>query len=150
MGIQEKEYQTYLGSVISYFKYSVRAFFLGNMSSVIPPFAGVIVIAVIVYANFNYLNTPAVDLVAFIYLFIRFTQLLANSAEKFGFLNTYYIQWKKAMELLSSLSWEELEKTYVTYLLEKNKWNVSRAAKDARINRSTFDSRMKKLGIKKE
>jgi transcriptional regulator with GAF, ATPase, and Fis domain len=46
-------------------------------------------------------------------------------------------------------SWKELEKAYVDYLLEKNRWNVSRAANDARINRSTFDSRMKKLGISK-
>jgi len=44
-------------------------------------------------------------------------------------------------------AWKELERDYVTYLLEKNKWNVTRAAHDARINRSTFDSRMKRLGI---
>lgn len=46
-------------------------------------------------------------------------------------------------------SWRELEKNYVTYLLEKNKWNVTRAANDAGLNRSTFDSRMKKLRIHK-
>jgi transcriptional regulator with GAF, ATPase, and Fis domain len=44
-------------------------------------------------------------------------------------------------------SWKELERDYVMYLLEKNRWNVTRAANDAKINRSTFDSRMKKLGI---
>ncbi len=46
-------------------------------------------------------------------------------------------------------TWEELEKAYVMYLLEKNKWHITRAAKDAGVNRSTFDSRMKKLGIRK-
>jgi transcriptional regulator with GAF, ATPase, and Fis domain len=46
-------------------------------------------------------------------------------------------------------SWRELERNYVTYLLEKNKWNVTRAANDAGLNRSTFDSRVKKLGIRK-
>ena len=46
-------------------------------------------------------------------------------------------------------SWEELEKDYVLYLLDKNKWNITRAANDAKVNRSTFDSRMKKLGIYK-
>lgn len=44
-------------------------------------------------------------------------------------------------------SWEELEKDYVMYLLEKNKLNVTQAANDAKMNRSTFCSRMKKLGI---
>jgi transcriptional regulator with GAF, ATPase, and Fis domain len=47
-------------------------------------------------------------------------------------------------------TWRELEKAYALYLLEKNKWNVTRAAKEAQLNRSTFDSRLKKLGIRKE
>ena len=46
-------------------------------------------------------------------------------------------------------SWEDLEKNYVLYLLNKNRWNITRAANDAKINRSTFDSRMKRLGINK-
>ena len=46
-------------------------------------------------------------------------------------------------------SWEALERDYVLYLLNKNRWNITRAAIDAKINRSTFDSRMKKLGIYK-
>ena len=49
----------------------------------------------------------------------------------------------------SGYSWEALEKDYVLYLLNKNKWNITRAADDAKMNRSTFNSRMKKLGIHK-
>jgi transcriptional regulator of acetoin/glycerol metabolism len=46
-------------------------------------------------------------------------------------------------------SWDTLEKDYVTYLLNKNKWSITRAALEAQVNRSTFYSRMKKLGIHK-
>jgi len=46
-------------------------------------------------------------------------------------------------------SWKELQKDYVIYLLNKNRWNITRAAGDAKVNRSTFDSRMKNLGINK-
>jgi DNA-binding NtrC family response regulator len=46
-------------------------------------------------------------------------------------------------------SWDELEREYVLHLLEKNKWHITRAAKEAGVNRSTFDSRMKKLNIRK-
>ena len=46
-------------------------------------------------------------------------------------------------------SWEDLEKDYVLYLLNKNRWNITHAARDAKINRSTFVSRMKRLGINK-
>ena len=50
---------------------------------------------------------------------------------------------------LGRYSWEELERRYILSLLERNTWNVSRAAKDARVKRTTFDSRMRKLGIRK-
>jgi transcriptional regulator of acetoin/glycerol metabolism len=50
---------------------------------------------------------------------------------------------------LADYSWEELETNYVLDLLNRNRWNVTRAAADAKINRSTFHSRMKKLGIQK-
>jgi transcriptional regulator with GAF, ATPase, and Fis domain len=49
----------------------------------------------------------------------------------------------------SGYSWEELERDYVLYLLDKNRWNITRAAEDAKMIRSTFNSRMKKLGIHK-
>ena len=46
-------------------------------------------------------------------------------------------------------SWRDLDKAYVLHLLDKHRWNVTRAAEEAGINRSTFDSRMRKLGIDK-
>ncbi len=55
----------------------------------------------------------------------------------------------KAAIPFADYTWEKLEKEYVRSLLFKNNWVVTRAARDAGINRSTFDSRMKKLGIRK-
>jgi transcriptional regulator with GAF, ATPase, and Fis domain len=46
-------------------------------------------------------------------------------------------------------TFKSLEKAYILFLLEKNRWNITRAAADADLNRSTFDSRMKRLGIRK-
>ena len=48
-----------------------------------------------------------------------------------------------------SCTWDELEQQYVTHLLEKNRWNVTAAAAEAGVNRSTFNSRMRRLGIRK-
>jgi transcriptional regulator with GAF, ATPase, and Fis domain len=53
------------------------------------------------------------------------------------------------LSLFDGCSWEQLDRRYILYLLEKNKWNITRAAKQAGVNRSTFDSRMKKLDIRK-
>ncbi len=52
-------------------------------------------------------------------------------------------------EEFDGATWEDVERSYVEHLLDKNKWNVTKAAKDAGVNRSTFDSRMKRLGIQK-
>jgi transcriptional regulator with GAF, ATPase, and Fis domain len=46
-------------------------------------------------------------------------------------------------------SWEEVERDYVVYQLNRFKWNISRSARAAGINRSTFASRLRRLGIRK-
>jgi transcriptional regulator with GAF, ATPase, and Fis domain len=46
-------------------------------------------------------------------------------------------------------TWESLERSYLTRLLERRHWNISAAAREAGVNRSTFDSRLKRLGIRK-
>ncbi len=51
---------------------------------------------------------------------------------------------------LTGHTWESLEHAYALALLEKFKWNVTKAARAAGVNRSTFDSRLRKLGITKE
>lgn len=48
------------------------------------------------------------------------------------------------------MTWDQLERAYTLELLEKHKWNITKAAASAGVNRSTFDSRLKKLGITKD
>ncbi len=47
-------------------------------------------------------------------------------------------------------TWLEVEKNYALYLLGKNSWNVTWAARDSGLNRSTFASRLRRLGIRKQ
>ncbi|WP_461208379.1 sigma-54-dependent Fis family transcriptional regulator [Desulfocurvus sp. DL9XJH121] len=46
-------------------------------------------------------------------------------------------------------SWEDMEREYARRLLSKHRWVISRAAREAGLQRSTFDSRLKRLGIRK-
>jgi transcriptional regulator with GAF, ATPase, and Fis domain len=46
-------------------------------------------------------------------------------------------------------NWEEVERDYAMYQLNRFKWNISQAARAAGINRSTFASRLRRLGIRK-
>jgi transcriptional regulator with GAF, ATPase, and Fis domain len=47
-------------------------------------------------------------------------------------------------------TWLEVEKKYALYLLGRNSWNVTWAARDSGLNRSTFASRLRRLGIRKQ
>ncbi len=46
-------------------------------------------------------------------------------------------------------TWAEVEREYALYLLERHRWNMTHAAAAARINRSTFTSRLRKMGIRR-
>ncbi len=50
---------------------------------------------------------------------------------------------------ISAMTWPDLEKAYVTALMEKFNWNITWAARASGINRSTFASRMRKLNVRK-
>jgi len=49
--------------------------------------------------------------------------------------------------LFDGRSWAEVEKAYALHLLEKHRWHITRAAREAGLSRSTFDSRLKRLGL---
>ena len=51
---------------------------------------------------------------------------------------------------LGRMRWDELEKTYALALLDRCRWNITRAAQEAGVNRSTFASRLRKMGIRKQ
>jgi transcriptional regulator with GAF, ATPase, and Fis domain len=59
-------------------------------------------------------------------------------------------QAAKPVQDLSNMTWNEMEREYILCLLKKCKWNISEASRKAAINRSTFDSRMKRLGLSKK
>lgn len=46
-------------------------------------------------------------------------------------------------------TWEQVEREYALHLLERYRWNMTRAAEAAGINRSTFVSRLRKMGIQR-
>ena len=47
-------------------------------------------------------------------------------------------------------SWTDVEREYVLHLMQISSWNITRAARMAQVNRSTFVSRMRRLGIEKK
>jgi ABC-type multidrug transport system fused ATPase/permease subunit len=109
MRLQDEEYENYLRSVFHYYRHSVITFFLGNLGGSLTPVLGVVVIALIVILNSHYFKTPAVDLVAFLYLFVRFQQRVASVSTMAGGMAASRPHFGKALRLFSSLPPEELK-----------------------------------------
>lgn len=53
-------------------------------------------------------------------------------------------------DVFGDLTWEEVERKYAVHALTKSNWNVTKASEFAGVNRSTFASRIRKLGVSKE
>ncbi len=107
--MERRELKAYLGSVASYYRHSVRAYFFGNLGGAVMPVFGIFLIATIVLTGLTVFHTPAAPLVAFLYLFFRFEQMVANGSNLVGGLFSHRHQLDKLVSLISSLSRRQLK-----------------------------------------
>jgi len=107
--MEKRELAAYLDSVASYYRHSVSAYFFGNLGGAVMPVFGIILIATIALTSLSVFHTPAAALVAFLYLFLRFEQMVANGSNLIGGLFSYRHHLDKLVSLISSLSRRQLE-----------------------------------------
>ncbi len=110
--IQDKEYENYLNSTFHYYKNSVLAFFYANLGGALMPALGIIVIAVIILTNQHIFHTPPLNLISFLYLFVRFQTIVANGFNLIGSLFIYRVHLRETFKLISTLSQEELHAAF--------------------------------------
>jgi len=106
--IQEHEFENWARATFLYYRHQTLAFLFSNLGSALMPVLGIVTIATIILANFSFFHTPVANLVAFLYLFVRFLQMVANGSNLIGGMFTYRSQVEKAEELVHSLSPAEL------------------------------------------
>ena len=108
MRIEDREYRSFVDSSLSYFRHSKRTFYYRNLAIVLPPFFGILFLALIVGMNMGYFHTPAVELVGFVYLFQAFSRNLMPIFEKIGLLSLYRPQFDMAVRIFNGMPAEEL------------------------------------------
>lgn len=108
MRLKDREYRAYLDSVLAYFKFSQKVFWYQNVSAVLPPLLGVFTLSVVILSSVEYFKTPPVALMAFIYLFARFTQVTVRITEQISAMHRFRVQADESVRLISSLSPAEL------------------------------------------
>jgi len=107
--IQEPELAKLLDAVFRYYRHSVLAFFFGNFGSAFMPVVGIVVIALMVTAHFRLFHTPATGFVAFLYLYVRLQQKLANGSNLVGGMFTCRVQFLESLKMFNALSPAELQ-----------------------------------------
>lgn len=139
--IQDKEYKKFLDSIFQYYHHSTLAYFFGNLGGAIMPVLGSILFAAIVLGNFYFFKTPAVNLVAFIYLFFRFQQMIASGSNMLGSVFIYNTQLVESVKILSTLSPDEIKSAFKPenhFKLKNKNFNQNKILYPKR-NYRTFD-----------
>jgi ABC-type multidrug transport system fused ATPase/permease subunit len=107
LNLKEREHPVYVRSVQDYYRQGVVALFYRNLSVVLPPFLGIAALSVVIFCSLRYFDTPPASVLAFIYLFIRFTQCSAEVADRIGAMSHYRAQFDRAVLMTASLPPEE-------------------------------------------
>lgn len=103
------EHRRLATSIDSYARYLIHAAYLANFAGALTPFAGILLIVVIVGLSQDWLHTPSLTLLSFLYLFIRFVQSLASAVLAFSTCNTMWPSFADSLEYMSRFTAEEVD-----------------------------------------
>ena len=95
-----REYDRLVGSTLLYTASSYRAGAYTFFGSVLPPFLGVILLVGILALHFSVWNGDGLAFLSFLYLFIRFSQYVGNSATYFGQAVSTFPQFRASAEFM--------------------------------------------------
>ena len=108
LNLKHREHPVYIQSIQNYFQQGVVALFYRNLSVVLPPFLGIVALSVVMFFGLRHFHTPPALVLAFIYLFIRFTQFLVEVTDRIGAMSHYRAQFNRAIDMIESIPSEKL------------------------------------------
>jgi ABC-type multidrug transport system fused ATPase/permease subunit len=103
------EHRRLATAIDAYARHLVHAAYLANFSGSLTPFVGILLIIVIVAASQGLVHTPAITLLSFLYLFVRFVQTLTNVVAQFSMCNTMWPSFKDSLEYVARFHADEID-----------------------------------------
>jgi len=110
--LQNKEYGNLLQTIFLYYRHSVLSSFFGNLGGACMPVLGVVTIAAMVMTHFWWSRTPPSQFIAFLYLFVRLQQRLAQGSNMIGALFTVHRQFDEGLRLTEELSAQDRREAF--------------------------------------
>lgn len=102
------EHQRLATAIDSYSSYLVRAHYIGNSATAITPFAGLLLILLIVAVSQRLVHTPSLTLVSFLYLLVRFVQSISSGVQLFAVCNANWASFDDCLEYVATFRPEEI------------------------------------------
>lgn len=117
---QEHEHSHCAERIRGYARYAVGAHTYANVATSGTPFLGILVLVLVIWLSQNIFRTSGLALLSFLYLFVRFVQLLSNTASSLGMTGYLWTHFKIANQYFSKFSNSELEIALSPDLKRKN------------------------------
>lgn len=96
-------------SILRYASLALKSKWYGNLGASLPPLFGMIVLCSIILLSQSYFHTSVSSLVAFLYLYIRFTHQVSVNAKILTTMGAQYKHFTLAKDLLDQHSSEDLQ-----------------------------------------
>jgi ABC-type multidrug transport system fused ATPase/permease subunit len=95
---QNLEYQRFAKSITTIHSHTLKTASLSNMAGSATPFLGIILLTFIVFISRTFWSTPGGVLISFLYVFIRFVQMLAGAVNSATQIGRYLPQLKESFD----------------------------------------------------
>lgn len=92
------EHRRLTTAIDAYARHLIRAALLSNFAGALTPFIGILLIIVVVATSQGVLHTPSITLLSFLYLFVRFVQVLSGAVQNFSICNTMWPSFKESID----------------------------------------------------
>jgi ABC-type multidrug transport system fused ATPase/permease subunit len=107
----QKEYEELVGQTLGYYNHFIKAKFLGNLGAIIPNFLGSFLLIAIIFAQLIFWQNNGVNLIQFIYLFLRFLMDFGRLSKGFGLINSVFPQFQASVLYISKFKKNELQES---------------------------------------
>lgn len=98
-----EEHRRFRYSIDNYAKHAISAGFWGAWSGVAAPFAGTLLIVVVVFVSQGKFGTSPLVLLSFLYLFVRFVQALSGSVSQLSMCTQYAPQFAECLKYVETV-----------------------------------------------
>jgi ABC-type multidrug transport system fused ATPase/permease subunit len=101
---QSLEYRQFAKSIATIHLHTIKSASLSNLAGSATPFLGIVLLTFIVFISRTFWSTSGTVLISFLYVFIRFVQMLAGTVNSVTQTGRYFPQLKESFEFSMSFS----------------------------------------------